>query len=1292
MTAQCDLNITGMHCASCSALITRKLKKTPGVEEANVNYAANKARVRYDASKVHEHDIVAAVKAAGYGAEVRNEHGHHGVEMDRKRREDEIADYRAKFLIGLVLSLPMLYFMIGVFLPDLPFMAAVMPYAGVASLILATPVQFWLGAGFYRGFWSSLRMATFSMDSLIVIGTTTAYVYSLWNFASHALTERTLLGGMHDLYFEVAALLITFVLLGKWLEARAKGSTSEAIQKLMSLQAKTARVLREGHTVDIPMEEVRIGDIVVVRPGEKIPVDGTVTKGLTSVDESMLTGESIPVEKKEGDRVFGATMNGNGSIELRAEKVGSETALARIIRFVEDAQGSKAPIQDFADWVSSWFVPAVIAVAVFTFAIWMLLGAGFTFALLSAVSVLVIACPCALGLATPTAIMVATGKGAEHGILIRGGGPLEAAKAVSAIVFDKTGTLTKGKPEVTDIVAFDIPEEDVLRIAASLEQGSEHPLAESIVKDAKAKHITLEGAEKFSAIPGHGIEGALGGTAYFFGNRRLAEKMRVDVAFAEKQISALEEQGKTAMLLMDATRVLGIIAVADTVKETSREAVARLRAMNIATYMITGDNARTATAIASSIGIANVLADVLPEQKAEEVKKLQQQGMKVAMVGDGINDSPALAQADLGIAMGSGTDIAMETGGIVLVKNDLLDVVTAIKLSRATVSKIRQNMFFALFFNVIGIPIAARAFIGLGLVLRPELAGFAMAFSSVAVVTNSLLLKGFHPVRKNWLSDLAPVIMAVGFTALFLGFARLSSGEADDMTFRGDSYPDISLHASDLSGPVIRAADGTVVITLETREVISEIAPGTTYQYWTYNGTVPGPLLRVREGDTVEVQLTHADEDGDAPQAFSLDFIPAAHADAGEADDAHVDDGDTHADEGHATHSIDLHAVTGPGGGSVVTQVEDGETKIFRFKANRPGVYVYHCASPHVPTHIANGMYGLIVVDPEDRLEPVDQEFYVMQGELYTSGALGRKGRQDFSKKKLLAEDPEYFVFNGRTGALAGSGALRANVGERIRIYFGVGGFVPSNFHVIGAVFDKVYPEGDITSPPLRNVQTTIVPAGGSAVVEFTVDVPGTYLLVDHSLTRSVDRGALGELIVEGPRNPDMFSAINPDPNHTHADLALWIDGRPVDLSGEKYMLNEGSNDPEKESKPHLHDGNALVIHRHKPGQSIGEFLEAIDIVATDTCIALDDGTSVCDDGASRWQMFVNGAQRPFDLSYIFADLDQILLTYGASGEQAAEQVQSLSDDACLYSQTCPERGAPPLENCVADPTVPCVE
>ncbi len=775
MASNCTLDINGMHCASCAALVTRKLKKTAGVIDASVNLAAAKAHIYFDPALTDEEHLVSAVQSAGYGASVRHEHGSHGVEMDRKRQEAEIAEYRRAFFAGLSLSLPMMGFMALAFLPRNPLNDALMPFMGIASFVLATPVEFWLGRGFFKGFWSSLRMLSFSMDSLIAIGTLTAYLYSAYHLAAHAIATGSLFGDIPDLYFEVAAFLITFVLLGKWMEARAKGRTSEAIQKLMSLQAKTARVLRDGQTIDIPVEEVRVGDIIVVRPGEKIPVDGVVVKGLTSVDESMLTGESIPVEKKEGDRVFGATMNGKGSIELRAEKVGSETALARIIAFVEEAQGSKAAIQDFADWVSSWFVPAVIIVAILTLVGWLLIGATLSFALLATVSVLVIACPCALGLATPTSIMVATGKGAEYGILIRGGEPLEAAQRIDTIVFDKTGTLTKGKPTVTDVIAFGgSSQEDILRLAGSIEQGSEHPLAESIVRHAKEKVIPLQPCDDFHAMPGLGVEGTVGGVTYLLGNRALMSRGDISSTDAEAEMQRLESEGKTAMLLADKQKVLGIVAVADTPKETSSDAVRSLESMGIEIYMITGDNRRTAEAIAAKVDIKKVLAEVLPEQKANEVKSLQLQGKRVAMVGDGINDSPALAQADLGIAMGSGTDIAMETGGIVLVKNDLRDVVTAIQLSRATMGKVKQNLFFALFYNIIGIPIAARLFIHWGIELRPELAGLAMAFSSVSVVSNSLLLKGFEPQKKNWLSDIAPIIMTVGFACLFFLFARLS--------------------------------------------------------------------------------------------------------------------------------------------------------------------------------------------------------------------------------------------------------------------------------------------------------------------------------------------------------------------------------------------------------------------------------------------------------------------------------------------------------------------------------------
>lgn len=515
---------------------------------------------------------------------------------------------------------------------------------------------------------------------------------------------------------------------------------------------------------------------------------------------------------------------------------------------------------------------------------------------------------------------------------------------------------------------------------------------------------------------------------------------------------------------------------------------------------------------------------------------------------------------------------------------------------------------------------------------------------------------------------------------------------------------DISHSAADLPPPITRNHSETVVVELETKEVVAKLADGVTYEYWTYNGTVPGPFLRVREGDTVEIRLRHAlhDDEGEEHAALRLDPIAkaAAHGtkeehatkDTGHTDDGHGGSDPSHEQAGHGKHSIDLHAVIGPGGGATVMQTRTGKTSVFRFRALRPGIYVYHCASPHVPTHIANGMYGMILVEPKEGLRPVDREFYVMQGELYTAGTLGEHGHQAFSKEKLLAETPEYIVFNGRVGALRGSGALRAKVGETLRLYVGVGTFLPSSFHIIGGIFENLYPEGDLLSPPHKNVQTTLIPAGGAAVVEFTPRVPGTYLLVDHSLTRSIDRGALGEIIVEGPPNPLLFSAVNPDPSHTHADLAIWVKGEKRDLSAEKYMQSEEAGDAAKEENPHLHDGKGHVIHRHKPGQSIGDFLGAIGITAVRQCVTFDNEEDVCASGAARWQMFVNGVERPFDASYVFEDTDALLLTYGATDAQARAQIAAMSADACLYSRTCPERGEPPEENCIADPAVPCME
>ncbi len=773
-----QLGLSGMHCTSCSKLIERSLTQVPGVQSANVNFAAEKAMVLADFSTTTTEALLGAVKNAGYSAVMMDTVD---ADYERTKRATELKSYQRKFWLGFTFSLPMLYFMLLEFFPGLPGGTSLLPYVALTSLILATPVQFGVGAGFYKGMWSGLKMRTFNMDSLIAIGTSTAFFYSLVNYALYAVTNRSLIGlagKIPEIYFETAAFLITFVLLGKLLETQAKSKTSDAIKRLMGLQAKTARVIRGERTEDVPVEQLVAGDIVLVRPGEKVPIDGEIIEGSSAIDESMLTGESLPVEKQVGDRVVGATLNKTGSFQFRVTHVGSETTLAQIIRVVEEAQGSKAPIQAFADRISAWFVPAVIGAAVLTFAIWYFaLGATLAFSLMAFTAVIVIACPCALGLATPTAIMVGTGKGAEHGILVKGGEPLEAAYRINTIVFDKTGTLTKGTPEVTDIVSLgEFDEDQLLDVAASLEKQSEHPLAEAIYQYAEEEKLPLATVSNFSAIPGHGVRGTIDGTDYYFGNRKLmTDVVGLDIDRLNRKLSRLESQGKTAMILATQTGVQGVIAVADTVKETSRAAVAALEKRGIEVYMITGDNHRTAQAIADQVGIHNILAEVLPEDKANEIKKLQAAGRRVAMVGDGINDAPALAQANLGIAMGSGTDVAMETGGIVMMKSDLNDVITALELSKETMQKVKQNMFFALFYNVIGIPIAARIFMGFGLILKPELAGLAMALSSVSVVTNSLTLRNFRPGKRNWLSLAAPVIMTLLFSFVFYEFARFSA-------------------------------------------------------------------------------------------------------------------------------------------------------------------------------------------------------------------------------------------------------------------------------------------------------------------------------------------------------------------------------------------------------------------------------------------------------------------------------------------------------------------------------------
>ncbi|MHB9002833.1 MAG: heavy metal translocating P-type ATPase [Coriobacteriia bacterium] len=761
-TGKVSLGIIGMTCSSCQAVIEKTLQRVAGVAHATVNLAAESATVTFDPTVVGVDELVRAVKAAGYDAVIKVDAaaGQPARDEQAHAQAKHMRHERNLFLFSLVFAVPSLFVaMIPPFMMTVPAAVATwlantfggawdpMVVGKYIGLVLATPVQFIAGWQFYKGFYHALKRRTGNMDTLIAIGTSAAYFYSL---------AATVVPSLHTqpVFYETAALLITFVILGKLLEARAKGKTGNAIKKLMGLAAKTARVVRGGVETDIPVEEVLVGDVVIVRPGDKVPVDGVVVEGHSSVDESMLTGESIPVEKQAGDTVIGATLNKLGSFKFRATKVGSDTALAQIVRLVEEAQGSKAPVQRFADRISAVFVPAVVGLAVLTFLVWMFIvpnfvdasfyasASVFVKALLAGTAVIVIACPCALGLATPTAIMVGTGKGAENGILIKSGDALETTYKIKAIVFDKTGTLTHGKPVVTEFEPFgSFDPAEALVLAAALERSSEHPLAEAIVNYADENGVGPQTVEGFAAIPGHGVHGTVLGRRVALGNRKMMVGEGVYVSAYADRIELLEGQGKTVMLTAVDGQAAGLIAVADTLKDNSKEAVARLGQIGVEVFMITGDNRRTAEAIASQAGIApdHVLAEVLPEHKAEEVAKLQARGLTTAMVGDGINDTPALAQADVGIAMGAGTDVAMETGGIVLIKNDLRDVVTAIELSKRTMRKIHQNFFWALGYNTLGIPVAA-----LGL-LRPELAGAAMALSSVSVVMSSLLLRRFKP-------------------------------------------------------------------------------------------------------------------------------------------------------------------------------------------------------------------------------------------------------------------------------------------------------------------------------------------------------------------------------------------------------------------------------------------------------------------------------------------------------------------------------------------------------------------
>jgi Cu+-exporting ATPase len=739
--------VGGMTCASCVARVEEALSSVPGVVSANVNLASEKATVEYLEGTAAA-DMRHAVKDAGYelGPEAQ------AMEDVTTAAQREIRVLRNRFVVAVVLAATIMALGFGPSFVGKPYLL----------WALATPVQFWAGLRFYRGAWGALKHKTSDMNTLIAVGTSVAYVYSVIAVIAPGLLATGILAP--NLYFDTSAAIIGLILLGRFLEARAKGQTSEAIKKLINMQPKTALVVREGEQKEIPVEEVQVGDLILVRPGERVPVDGIVRQGYSSIDESMITGESIPVEKKVGDEVIGATINKTGSLEIKASKVGKDTTLAHIIRMVEEAQGSKAPIQRLADVIASYFVPAVIGVALVTFAIWYFVGPPpvLTFALLNLVAVLVIACPCALGLATPTAVMVGTGKGAEHGILIRNGEALERAHRINSVLLDKTGTLTRGEPVVTDVIAAPASSpEEVLQLAASAEHSSEHPLGEAVVRAALERKLELSPSSDFNAIPGQGIEVLVGSKKLLLGNLKLMEERGFSLNGLEKKVDGLLQEGKTVMFLGQDSRVQGIIALADTLKPGTKEAVQTLHGMGIEPAMLTGDNRRTAEAIAREAGIKRVLAEVLPEHKAAEVKKLQQEGKVVAMVGDGINDAPALAQADIGIAIGTGTDVAIETGDITLISGDLAGVVTAISLSKRTMRTIRQNLFWAFAYNTALIPIAAGVLYlafgetgvpsGLHFILgqygflNPILAAAAMAASSITVVSNSLRLRRFKP-------------------------------------------------------------------------------------------------------------------------------------------------------------------------------------------------------------------------------------------------------------------------------------------------------------------------------------------------------------------------------------------------------------------------------------------------------------------------------------------------------------------------------------------------------------------